>query len=111
MPQETFPDHCQEKVPPECHSVCQVPSQLNSKKGTQLKCRINCQVPRQGPYQLVFQIESIIDLRESQETCQVKSHSDTQFKKQAHLQYLEIQVGIQVEVPVIIQTIILLQCQ
>ena len=38
MPQETFPDNFQVKVTSSRQLVCQVPSQLNRKEGTQLKC-------------------------------------------------------------------------
>ena len=63
MPQETHLDNFQVKVPSVCQTVCQVPSQLNSKEVTHLKCQRNRQVPIQGPHQLICQIESSRDTR------------------------------------------------
>ena len=54
--QETCPYNFQIKVPSTFQSVYQVPSQLNSKEATQLKCQNNFQVPSQGIHQLICQI-------------------------------------------------------
>ena len=58
MPQETCPDNFQVKAPSACQLVWQVPSQLNSKEGTQFKCQRNWQVPIQVPHQFIREIES-----------------------------------------------------
>ena len=63
MPQDTCLDIFQVKLPSACQLVCQGPSQLNSKEGTQLKCQRNFQVLIQGPNQLILQIESSRDPR------------------------------------------------
>ena len=63
MPQDTYLDNCQVKVPSSCQLVCQVSSQLNSNEGTQLKFQGNFQVPIQETHKLIFQIESSMDSR------------------------------------------------
>ena len=63
MPQENFPDNFQVNFPSEFQLVCQVPIQLNSKEGTQLKFQSNFQVPIQVPQQFICQIESSRDPR------------------------------------------------
>ena len=63
MPQETWPDNFQVKVPSAWQLVFQVPSQLNIKEGIQLKYQSNWQVPIQVPHQLILEIESSRDPR------------------------------------------------
>ena len=58
MPQEPCPDNFQLKLPSKCQLVRQVPSQLNSKEGTQLESQRDFQVPIQWQHKFIFQMES-----------------------------------------------------
>ena len=58
MPQETCPANYQVKVPSLFQSMCQGPSQMNSKERTQFNCQSNCQVTSQRPHQFIWQIKS-----------------------------------------------------
>ena len=63
IPQEKLPANLQVKILPECQPVCQVPSQLERKEGTQLNCQRYLQSPSQGIKQLMCQIDPIMNPR------------------------------------------------